>query len=228
VRELAEGLWVHDAPFRVAGLRVGTRMTVARLADGSLFLHSPVALDAALRAELEAQGEVRHVVAPNRHHHLFLPDYRELPGVRLYATPGLPEKRKDLRFDEVLGDEAPLAWRGQLDQHVFRGARFLGETLFFHRGSRTLLTADLFFNFVHCDHRFTRWWLRAMGALGRFSVPRQVRWGIRDQRAARTSADAILRWDVQRVVVTHGVVLQQSAKRLVREALAFLPDAEPG
>jgi hypothetical protein len=197
-------------------------MSVIRLRDGSLFLHSPVALDPALRAELAALGEVRHVVAPNLHHHLYLADYRELPGVRLYASPGLPEKKRGLRFDEVLTDTPPAAWRGEIDQHCFAGAPFMQEVVFCHRASRTLLLTDLAFNFVECPHTPTRWWLRAMGGLGRFGPPRHVRWLMRDREAARRSADVILAWDIERIVVTHGVVLSQSAKRLLRESFLFL------
>ncbi len=223
MRELAEDLWVEDRRFRIAGLEVGSRMTVVRLEDGSLFLHSPVALDAELRAELSALGPIRHVVAPNLHHHVHLGDYQELQEVRLYAPPDLAAKRNDIRFDGELTDEAPDAWRGQIDQHCFQGAPYLKEVAFFHRPSGTLMLADLAFNFVECDHGPTRAWLWLMGALGRFGPPRHVRWLIRDKRAARRSIEVLLSWDVQRVVVTHGVVLQQSARRVLREAFAFLP-----
>lgn len=225
MRALADDLFVCERPLRVAGLQIGTRMTVVRLSDGSLFLHSPVALDDRLREELEALGPIRHVVAPNLHHHLYVGDYRDLPGVRLYAAPGLAAKKKRLPFDETLSDEAPAAWRGQIDQHCFQGAPFMKEVVFLHRASGTLLLADLAFNFVECDHGPTRWWLRLMGGYGRFCQPRHVRWLIRDKRAARRSAETILRWEIQRVVVSHGVVLQQSARRVLRESFAHLPEA---
>ena len=70
LRPLAQDLWVVERPQRFYGLEVGTRMTVLRLADGSLLLHSAVELDAALRRELDAIGRVRFAVAPNRVHHL--------------------------------------------------------------------------------------------------------------------------------------------------------------
>jgi Domain of unknown function (DUF4336) len=49
MRELARNLWVVERPQRFYGLEVGTRMTVIRLAGGSLLLHSPVSLDRELR-----------------------------------------------------------------------------------------------------------------------------------------------------------------------------------
>ena len=46
-------------------------MTVIQLAGGGLWLHSPIRLDDALRAALDAMGPVRFIVAPNKAHHLF-------------------------------------------------------------------------------------------------------------------------------------------------------------
>ena len=42
LREIAPGLWVAERPHRFAGVELGARMTVIRLADGGLFVHSPV------------------------------------------------------------------------------------------------------------------------------------------------------------------------------------------
>ena len=71
LRQLAQDLWVAERTQRFYGLEVGTRMTVIRLADGSLLLHSPVALASELRRELDAIGRVCFAVAPNRVHHLY-------------------------------------------------------------------------------------------------------------------------------------------------------------
>ncbi len=78
--ELAHNLWIVERPQRFYGLEVGTRMTVIRLADGSVLLHSPVELDAEVRWELDAIGRVRYVVAPNRVHHLYAGDVAFSPG----------------------------------------------------------------------------------------------------------------------------------------------------
>ena len=66
LRALITDLWVVERPQRFYGLEVGTRMTVIRLAAGNLLLHSPVAFEARLCAELDAIGQVRFVVVPNR------------------------------------------------------------------------------------------------------------------------------------------------------------------
>ena len=75
VREIADRLWVAERPLRFLGLEVGSRMTIARLDDGSLWLHSPVALDDDLRRQVEDLGIPRYAVAPNRFHHMALTDW---------------------------------------------------------------------------------------------------------------------------------------------------------
>jgi uncharacterized protein DUF4336 len=142
---LAPNLWIFDQDDFDAGAgKVGTRMTVIRLADGGLFLHSPTKLDDETRRGLDAIGEVRAVIAPSRAHHLFVADYMKAwPNAKLYGPPGLAGEiqdfrarlgtRRDLKLDSILGDEPDLSWAGQIEQHLFKGAPWLNEVVFFHR-----------------------------------------------------------------------------------------------
>lgn len=225
MRRLDEDLWVVERPLRFGAVELGTRMTVVRLRDGSLFLHSPVALDDALRADLLRAGTPRHVVAPNRFHHLFVGEYRRaFPEVALYAAPGLPEKRADLRFDSVLTSQAPPPWAGQLDQEHFGGLPMLGEVVFRHRASRTLLTCDLAFNLGPEAPLFTRLAFRMVGGYGRFGPTALERLLVRDRAAARASIERILAWDFDRVVVTHGTVLESGGREAMRKAYRWLTE----
>ncbi len=222
-RQLDESLWVFDRPQRFLGLHVGTRMTVIRLPDGGLFVYSPVPLDDATRNELDPLGPVRHVIAPNRFHHLHIGDYRAAYGeALLWAAPGLPEKRPDVHFDGVLGDEPDTGWAGSLAQRWVRGAPAIDEVAFLHPASGTLLLADLAMNYRDGAGGLTAAWLWLTGVRGRFGVSRLVRRAFRDRAAARESLDAILAWDFERIVVSHGVVLHRQGKRLLREAYAWL------
>ncbi len=223
LRTLAPNLWVADRPLPLAVGDVGTRMTVIRLADSGLFLHSPVRLDAETRRGLDDLGPVRAVVAPSRVHHLFVGDYlTAYPQARIYGAPGLAEKRRDLSFHGVLGDQAAPEWRGEIAQHLFRGAPYLNEVVFLHVQTRTLILTDLAFN-VPADRtagaRFFYW---LVGAAGRFGPHRMVRLLIRDRQAARQSVDTILRWDFDRVIVTHGEVLETGGRDRFANAFALI------
>jgi len=223
LRELARDIWVVERPQRFYGIEVGTRMTVMRLADGNLLLHSPVALDAALRRELDAIGRVRYAVAPNRVHHLYAGEVAAAyPQSRLWVAPGLARKRPDLVFVDVLGDDAPPEWRGVVDQVFFRGRPYENEVVFLHRASRTLILCDLAFNFGPRSAAPTRVLMRLIRSYGRFGPSTLDPWLIRDRRAARESLERILAWDFDRVVVAHGDVLEGGGRDALRRGYAWL------
>jgi len=223
LRPLADDLWVTERPLRFGGVELGTRMTILRLRDGSLFLHSPVGLDDALRAALQRLGTPRYAVAPNRFHHLFAGEYpRAFPGLRLFAAPGLSEKRRDVTFDAVLSDTPPLEWAGQIDQECFKGFPLMGEVAFCHRASRTLLLCDLAFNVGAEASRGARLGFRLVGAYGRFGPTLVEKLLIRDRAAARASLERILAWDFDRVVIAHGAVLAAGGREALRDGYRWL------
>ena len=95
------------------GFPYPTRMVVVRLSDGDLFVWSPIPLSPPMRREVDKLGPVRHLVAPNLLHHLFLAEWKSAyPEARLYAAPGLRRRRGDLTFDCDLADTPnPRWWR---------------------------------------------------------------------------------------------------------------------
>jgi hypothetical protein len=61
---------------------------------------------------------------------------------------------------------------------------------------------------------------RLVGATGRFGPHRIVRLAIRDRRAAGASLRAMLAWDFDRIVVSHGDVLERGGKAAFEAAFA--------
>jgi hypothetical protein len=223
LRDVADGLWVVDHPFKMGPVDVGTRTSIIRLEAGGLVLHAPGPLSDALRGELEALGPVRALIAPNKFHHLFVGEnLRAFPQARLYLAPGLAHKRKDLAGGETLGEEVPALWAGELDQVWVRGAPMLEEVAFFHRASRSLILTDLAFNVRHASSLVTRLFLKSMGAYGRFGPSRLARFAMRDREAARAALDRILAWDFERVILAHGEILEDAGREALRESYAFL------
>lgn len=113
-----QDLWIVDHPQRMpGGWRMDTRMSVLRLPDGALWLHSVVPIDDALAAQLDALGPVRHLVAPNLLHHLYLgPAQQRWPEAHTWAPPGLSDKRPELRIDHQLAGRAPPSWGGVIER----------------------------------------------------------------------------------------------------------------
>ncbi len=222
LRPLADALWVAERPFRVFPfLDIGTRMTVVRAPGGSLVLHSPVEADAATRAAVAALGPVGAIVCPNLVHHLFAAPWKEAyPEARLLGPPGLAEKRRDLAFDGLLGDEPDPSFGGALESHLVRGIPQLNEVALLHRATRTLLVTDLAFHPTAASSAGLRRWTWLTRVRDGFGPNLVVRLFIRDRRALRASLDRVLAWDFDRVTLTHGEVLESGGREAFRKAWA--------
>jgi hypothetical protein len=190
-----------------------------------MFVWSPVALSPSLRAEVEALGEVRHLVAPNSLHHLFLEEWRQAyPRARLHAAPGLRPRRQDLDFDGDLGDTPSPDWAADLDQVAVPGNAITTEVVFFHRKSGTVLFTDLIQQFP--PGWFTGW--RALVARldlmvgAEPSVPRKFRAAFVDRKAARPALRRILAWPASKVVMAHGVPVEHDAQAFLARAFRWL------
>jgi hypothetical protein len=129
VKPIASDLWVVETPLRFRGVEVGRRMTVVRLANEGLLVHSPAPLSVELREALAQHGEVRFVVpASSLHGHLFMEQYRAAyPAAELFGAPGLDRKRRDQASDGLLGSTPDPRWSQDLDQAPLLGHRFVTE-----------------------------------------------------------------------------------------------------
>lgn len=220
------GIWLADGPQAdVAGFKYPTRMAVIQLAGGDLLAWSPVALSEAMAAELAAIGPVRHIVAPNSLHHLFLGEWKAAyPQARLYAAPGLRPRRPGLAFDADLGDAPPVEWAADLDLVAVPGNRITTEVVFFHRPSATVLFTDLI-------QQFPPGWFRGWRALvARLdlmtepepTVPRKFRVAFTDRPAARAALRRILDWPAETVVMAHGSPVERDGRAFLARAFGWL------
>ena len=222
MQRIAEDLWVEARRLRFAGVQTGTRMTVVRLADGGLFVHSPVSLDGETREAIDALGPVKALVAPSRLHHLYIGEWSQAYGdAVLCASPGLERKRADLTWHRTLGDEPEPEWRGEIEQVFFAARSLENEVVFFHRLSRTLICADMMFNLAAHPSFFTRAVARVMG--NRNPGPTLLeRVTIRDRAAAREQIGRMLAWNADRIVLAHGAIVETGGHEVLRSAYAWL------
>jgi len=189
-------------------------------------VHSPVRLTESLRRELDVFGDVKYVAAPNKFHHLYIGDYiSSYPGAKFYAAPGLPGKRKDLRFDGVLSDTPEPEWEGEIEQTLFRGMPTVNEIVFLHVQSGTVIFSDLIFNYSNDLSAGQEFFAKLIGAYKKPAVSRMSKYIlIRDKGKARESAEAILSWEFDRVLLAHKDAVPAGGHDAVRNAFGFLLD----
>lgn len=197
---------------------IPVRMTVLRLGDGRLILHSPGPLSTGLMQELDALGRVGFIVVPHMHGRFAAQAAQQYPFARLLAAPLPPSSQASLAFHASLEDEPPAAWRGQVESHRVRGSR-LPEVVFFHRLSRTLLITDLCFNVQRSESRAARAFFRLDGMWRRFGPSYVTRLlGVSDRAAFRGSLEHMARWDFERIVPGHGDVVEHGGPAALRTA----------
>ena len=94
------------------------------------------------------------------------------------------------------------------------------EHAVFHRPSRTLIVADLLFNFGPHSPAWTRFlMLLAIGAKHDPGMSRPLRMAVKDKAAFRQSLATIESWDFDRIIVGHGDVVETDGKRRFAAAL---------
>lgn len=218
--------WIAEGPeVSFFGFPYPTRMAVIRLAGGNLFIWSPIALTPGLKAQVQALGSVRHLISPNKLHHLSLRDWqRAFPGSTLHASPGLAKKRRAIAFDVELGDSPEPAWKGEIDQVAMAGSFAMTEIVFFHRTSRTALFADLIENFR--PDWFKGW--RGLAArldgivMPNAGAPREWRLTFTKRSAARAALARILNWRAEQVVMAHGEIVRTGGTDFIRSSFRWL------
>jgi hypothetical protein len=218
---VAAGVWAVTKPLRFMGIEMGARMTLVRVAERGLLVHSPVELDAATRHAVDELGTVQAIVAPNLFHHLHVNAWAEAyPNASVWCTPGLEAKRSDVKWSGKLGDVAEPDWHSELEQVLFSALPFSNEVMFFHKMSKTLICSDFMFNLANHPSMLTRTFARIAGkSPGPTLLERMM---IKDRSAARAQVDRVLSWGAERIVLAHGDIVEASGSTHVQAGYAWL------
>ncbi len=203
----AESLWTAATPIRFAGSWFPHVMTVIRLSDRNVLLHSPCRPASALYNAIAGIGAVTHVVAPNWFHDLYLREYRaSYPNARFWG-PRFLQRQHPRLIDDVLNAGPAAPWAGDLSCTSLSGLLSFDEAVFFHIATRTLIVADLLIN-ASADEKappLTRLGYKLFGLDGRLQIFPILRWfGFRSRSSMRHVAAQILAWKPDRVIVGHG------------------------
>jgi len=191
-------------------------MTVIRLASGKVMLHSPCSITETMAQEISELGPVAQILAPGNFHNMYVAAAQAaFPAAKTWVCPGTERRRPELKYDSLLGDAAPLDWAGEIDQTLVQGTRFMREVAMFHRASRTLVLVDLIENFTDATPNTggaLKFWFKYV--LRMWNNPRpapEYRMGWNDRRAAANSLRRILAWDFDRIVLSHGDLIEADA-----------------
>jgi hypothetical protein len=223
LEQLADNLW------RVAGSLPGMSlkrtMTVVRRADGSLLLHSPIALDEPRRQQLEALGAVAVIVVPNAGHRLDAPAYKaRYPGVVTFCPRGGRSKIEEVitvdgTYDDYADDGAVRF------EHLDGVANSEGAMIVRSADGVSVVLNDVVMNMDKKKDLLGYFFTTVLGSAPGPRVSRLARMVyVKDQPALRRHLERLATTpDLQRLIVSHEKVASgPDAAAALREAATYL------
>jgi hypothetical protein len=232
-RPVADDVFIVESALSgMLGKVLPVRMTVIRLANGNLLLHSPTRYTDALRRQLEGLGRIAHLVAPNTGHWTHMMEWqRACPGATTWAVPGLRHRsqvrRSGLRLDFDLGQAAPPDWGDTVDLVMVPGGLGFREAALFHRPTGTLVLTDLVLNLEPPKvPAAMRPILRLFGSTAPGGMaPPYLRAIFKLRRPGATQAAVrLLRLRPERVIFAHGHWFESNGTAALRRSLRWLLD----
>ena len=217
-RQLADDVALISFPWRTLGIDFRRNVTLLRLGDGRVIIHSSAPFTEQDVAAIRHFGQPVWLVETTLMHDTFAKEGRQ-------AFPDLPYLAPE-GFAEASGISTtwlippPSDWAGEIDILKIDGVRS-NEHVLVHRRSRTLVVADLFFSFAEDIRGWPRFFVRNFMRLPRlFGVSAFFRClVVRDEEAFKHSVNALLALDFERLVVAHSEPIDKDAKPAVEQAL---------
>jgi len=228
MQAFAQNVWIIDGPnVRDFGILFTTRMIVVKLANGLVWVDSPVSVPFETLKRITELGLVSYLVAATPRHVWRLEAWHTLfPKAQLWAprTTPLTLKKGHLPFTGMLGDGPNPEWADDFDQLAFKGNPLGEEVLFFHKASRTVILDDLIQIHPRVKGRLL---LNALFKLEGVASPQggvglDIRLSFTHRNLARRSLEKLLSWDFDKLIIAHGDCIEKDAKPFVEQAFHWL------
>ena len=225
---IAENLWWVRAELPKMDLQ--RTMTVARLADGRLLLHSAIALDEAGMEALEALGEPSFLVVPSSYHRMDAPRYKSrYPNIKVLCPRGAHARVSKVVPVDHCYEDCPLpdpADDSVRLEYFDEGRRPEGVLMVRSADGVTAIFNDVLFNLPHGKGLFWFVYGRLIGACGGPKVTPIARmvllWGATGRGYKAWLAAAADRGDIVRLVPGHGDLIEGDVATVLRDLAANL------
>lgn len=207
MQQLTDDLWLLRYPLSLLGTQIGRNVTLIRMRSGEIVIHSTAPFTASEVELIRALGHPAMLVDATLFHDTFAEQGRA-------AFPEVPYAAPDGFVGRTTAISSLAAnWPDDFGVLELAGMPKVREHAVLHRPSRTMIVADLVFNFGPTATVWTRNFFRWAGGVREFpGMTRLFRSFIRDRDAFRASVEQLLAWDFDRLIVAHGDVVETNAK----------------
>lgn len=228
LKEIDKNIWIYDgSTVSFYGFPFTTRMTVIKLSNGKLWIHSPEKIKKGLLEELKEIGEIKYLISPNKLHHIFNQEWMDIfPEASCYAAPGLVEKRSDIKFNAELSTRAESDWQMDIDQTIIEGSPAMEEVVFYHKTSKTLILTDAIENFQPSSLSL---WIQIIAKIagvlapnGKMPLDWRLSFYLGNRDKARNSLQTILSWDIDNIILAHGECIIGNGHEFIKKSYSWL------
>ncbi|MFT3693948.1 MAG: hypothetical protein QM831_12455 [Kofleriaceae bacterium] len=216
LEQLDDNVWRLEG--RLPKMPMQRVMTVARLADGGLVVHSAIALDD--YGELDALGPVKYIVVPNGWHRLDAKTYVDrYPNAKVIAPRGSKK-----RVEQIVKVDLDSLDEGGVRITDVAGTKKMECVMVVTTGARkTLVFCDAIFNMPHISGVQGFVLKHITQSSGGVKMSRIARWFlVRDKKAFAAQLEQLATQDVARVVVSHHEVIDRDPAGELRRIAASL------
>jgi hypothetical protein len=222
IDRLEDNLWCVTGT--VPGMSLKRVMTLVRLDDGQVVVHSAIALDDASMAEIEAWGRPAVLLVPNSFHRLDAPAFvARYPAIKVLCPKGGRRKieevvRVDGTYDDYQGGPS-LAL-----EYLEGTARGEGVLRVSSPSGTTLVFNDAVFNMPH-GHGVSGFIFRYLTqSTGGPRVTRLFRWfAVKDKAALGAHLERLADTPgLSRIIVSHGRRITDRPAEVLRQVAAAL------
>lgn len=218
MQQIAENLWHLQYPLKLLGADMQRHVVVIRLGSGKVVVHSTGPFTPDDVAAINALGPVGWVMDVMLRHETFSKDGRAAFPQATFLGPEGFSKVAGFPTEPLL--PPPAEWSDEIEVLKINGIPSVEEHAVFHRPSRTLIVADLFFDPDPASSGWTHFLMSLVA--GRKEGPgisRAFKLSTKDKEAFRQSLEQIGAWDFDRIIVGHGAMVPTDGKRQFHEAL---------
>ena len=232
LKQLDKNIWIVDGTeiqmnFKVFKIPFTTRMTVVKLSNNKLWIHSPIAYNGELDNKIKELGEIAYIVAPNKYHYSYILDwYNHYPKAKIWLAKGVSDKLKVEEKENfiVLTSICKPIWSEEILFTPFEGSIAMEEIVFFHKESSTLIFTDLIENIEVNDLPLCYKLLFRFGdnQYPKARTPRDLRLSFLFKRKAIKSYNIIENWRADKIIFSHGRIILEDGSNKLKEAFFWL------
>lgn len=218
IQEFAPNVWIQRFELSMLGGHQGRVCTYLRLESGKLIIHSTGPFIPQDVAAIRALGTPAWLVDSMLRHDTFAQEGRAAFSDLSYLVPPGFENMRALAAKPIL--PMPEEWAGEIAVLRIEGMPKVDEHVFFHWPSRTIIVADLVFNFAPSGGWTAFMRETLMGVAHHPDSARLYPLQIKDRTAYDRSIQQLFNWEFENIICGHDQPVIGNGKELLRQALA--------